>query len=427
MICISQQADELIASTARIRRVSLPKINLPPLIDGVDTPGDMMFFEHYIFRLSTIFTVEGEQNNAFKDMLLPMAVQHSGLMHSILALSSKHIDYRSPYGLKFLKEHPDVDVQALEERSRFHHDEAMNELRKDIDLQSKGDQLTVPATLGQMLCLVLQTLSDPSPKGEHRIHLTSYQKIIKSCPPESSEFIKFIDEFFHYHICADELISLPQEHNLGPASDDWELPSTIVQPDAVRLLGVSDGLFLFMSKITNIRNTVRERLQNGIEPAVNFTSLHRALQIGAGIKEWKPSWPVGDSRDLAGLLYKQMMWVYLYRTIYPPQLTNWKIRDDLTTAVNDGIALLGKFGPRDPSQTLVLAPAFVLGCAAFEEKQRAPIRKAISVVKAYMEYRNSDTALEVLEEVWRLMDMRDERSWDWQSIAHGMGMDFLAT
>jgi hypothetical protein len=35
--------------------------------------------------------------------------------------------------------------------------------------------------------------------------------------------------------------------------------------------------------------------------------------------------------------------------------------------------------------------------------------------------------LEVLEEVWRLMDMKSEKSWDWQAIAHGMGMDFLAT
>jgi hypothetical protein len=69
----------------------------------------------------------------------------------------------------------------------------------------------------------------------------------------------------------------------------------------------------------------------------------------------------------------------------------------------------------------------VIGCAAFEIEQREPIRKAIGTVKAYMEYKNSDTALEVLEEVWRLMDVKDERSWDWQSIAHSMGMDFLAT
>lgn len=30
----------------------------------------------------------------------------------------------------------------------------------------------------------------------------------------------------------------------------------------------------------------------------------------------------------------------------------------------------------------------------------------------------------VLDEVWRLMDERDERGWDWQSIARGMGISF---
>ncbi|KAA8566197.1 hypothetical protein EYC84_008798 [Monilinia fructicola] len=99
----------------------------------------------------------------------------------------------------------------------------------------------------------------------------------------------------------------------------------------------------------------------------------------------------------------------------------------ISARVDDGIALLAQVPPRDPAQTLVLAPAFIIGCAAFEKRQRDPIRKAIGVVKAYMEYRNSDAALRVLEEVWKLMDEKDERSWDWQSLAHNMGMDFLAT
>lgn len=425
-----QSADELISSTARIRRVSIPNISLRPIINGVETPGDMMFFEHYIFRLSTIFTAEGEESNAFKDILLPMAVEHPGLMHSILALSSKHIDYRSPYGVQFLKDHPEVNVEALEKRSQFHHDEALAQLHRDIEAQQSGDSpnVALPATLAQMLCLVLQTLSDPAPKGEHRIHLSGYQRIMKECPPEDSAAVKVIDELMQYHICADDLICLPESRGaLESLSDDWELPTAIVQPSAVRLLGVSDGLFMYMSKITNLRNNIRERMRAGIDPAVHYNALWRATKIDAGIREWTPAWPAGDSRDLAGLLYKHMLWVYLWRTVYPPQTTGWRIRRELTDAVNEGIAILGRFGPRDPSQTLVLAPAFVLGCAAFEEPQRQRVREAIAVVKAYMEYKNSDTALEVLEEVWRLMDARDERSWDWQSIAHGMGMDFLAT
>jgi len=432
-----QSAEELMISTAaRLRRVSLPTITLAPVIHGVETSGDKVFFEHYIYRLSSIFTVEGERNNAFKDMLLPMAVQHLGLMHSILALSSKHIDYESSYGVKLLQEHPDVNQDILEERSQYHQTEAMKELHNDMERQNRGENangnVIISARYGQMLCLVLQTLADPSPTGEHRVHLAAYQRLIQQSPPEDGPFLEFIREFFQYHIILDELISLPQNDpqgraRLGAVYDDWNLPTNIIQPDAVRLLGVNDGLFMYMSKITNIRNLIRENMAKGVDTVVDYTSLYRAAEIDAGIRDWKPAWPAGDSRDLAGLLYKQMMWVYLWRTIYPPKTTSWRPDPRITKAVDDGIVLLEKVPPRDPAQTLILAPAFIIGCAAFEERQRDPIRKAIGVVKAYMQYRNSDAALKVLEEVWRLMDAKDERSWDWQSLAHGLGMDFLAT
>lgn len=424
------------AEEARLRRagsLTLSSIQLPYLINGLETEGDRVFLHHYISRLSIIFTLEGEHDSAFRNILLPMAQQHSGLMHSILALSSKHIDYTSPYGRQVLAEHPSLDVESLEKRSQFHQAEAMKELlgqQNDSAVASTAPKAPTPAIYAQMICLVLQTLSDPNPNGQHRVHLDHYQRLIQENPPEQGESMKFIHEFFQYHIHADQLIFFPkdglQTQYISPA-DEWNLPSTVLQPSAVRLLGVFDGLFLYMSKITNIRNKIRYNLEHRIDPVLDYSNLHAAAEIDAGIREWTPAWPPGDPRDNAGLLYRQMMWIYLWRSVFPPQTTNWKVDPKITSAVNDGIALLSRFAPRDPSQTLVLAPAFVIGCAAFEVEQREPIRQAIRAVKAYMEYKNTDTALEVLEEVWRLMDAKDERSWDWQAIASRMQMDFLAT
>jgi len=400
----------------------MSNMKLPYLVHGVETEGDRMFLQHYVSRLSMIFTLEGE-DTAFRNILLPMAQQHSGLMHS---LSSKHIDYTSPYGLHILQEHPGLDVKTLEERSQFHHDEAFKELTS-----RKGDEVEVPpATYAQMICFVLQTLSEENPNGSHRVHLQYYQKLIQQSPPAEDEFSKFIHEFFQYHIRLDQLIYLPQSGvHFVSITDDWNLPATVYQPSAVRLLGVFDGLFLYMSKITNLRNKIRYNMENGVDPIVGYQSLLEAAEIDAGIREWTPAWPAGDPRDAAGMLYRQMMWIYLWRTIYPPQIMagNHEVKKKIKKVVDDGLALLPCFGPRDPSQTLILAPAFVIGCAAFEEEQREPIRKAIGIVKNYMEYRNTDTVLEVLEEVWRLMDRHDNESWDWQSIAKRMGMDFLAT
>ncbi|OWO97910.1 transcription factor Cys [Marssonina coronariae] len=424
---------ELIMATARQRRagsIALSTVQLPYLINGVETEGDRIFLKHYISRLSIIFTLEAEHDSAFRNILLPMAQQNSGLMHSILALSSKHIDYGSAYGRQLLAEHPTLDVETLEKRSQFHQEAAMRELlgqHEDSQLAAKPKAPST-ALYAQMICLVLQTLSETNPNGQHRIHLQHYQRLTQENPPEQGESMKFIHEFFQYHIHADQLIHYPEgsAHQIS-FTDNWNLPSTVLQPSAVRMLGVFDGLFLYMSKITNIRNNIRHNLEHGIDPVVDYANLHAAAEIDAGIREWVPAWPDGDSRDTAGYLYRQMMWIYLWRSVFPPQTTKWKLDERITAAVNQGIELLSRIGPRDPSQTLLLAPAFVIGCACFEEAQREPIRQAIRTVKSYMEYRNTDTALKVLEEVWRLMDKRDERSWDWQAIAKSMDMDFLAT
>ena len=249
---------------------------------------------------------------------------------------------------------------------------------------------------------------------------------MKDFPQEKSDYQEFIDEFFRYHICADEIICLPQ-FRIAIDENDWDLPSSIVEPTAVRLLGVFDGLFLYMSKITNLRNTIRENMQQGKKALLLAPGWHTTSTLDARIREWKPVWPEDDSRSLAGNLYRQMLHVYLWRTVFPPSPSNWKIDERLSKAVDVGIELLETFDSQDPSQTLILAPAFVIGCAAFEKPQRESIRKIIATVKSYMSYKNSDTALLVLERVWELMDAHDPQSWDWQTIAYNMNLDFLAT
>jgi len=286
------------------------------------------------------------------------------------------------------------------------------------DGQSKA---IAPALLGQMLFLFFRTLADPSLTGQHRLHLDSYQQIIRTNRLEDSEFSVLVDEIFRYHIIMDQIISLPK----SPSPMEWStnklgIPATVRQRDAVRLLGVSDELFAFMSRITDIRNAIREGMEEG-EAKLWYGHLHEVAKLDACLKEW-------EARDTADHLYRQMLWVYLYRTVYPPtKKNNWEIREDLTNAVNKGIDMLINYHPQDPNQTVALAPAFMLGCAAFEPHQRDAIRQSIAVVKSYKDYKNSDTALKVLEEVWRLMDAKDHRSWDWQTVANKMGLDFLAT
>lgn len=404
------------------------------MLQGVETQGDRIFFEHYVYRLSNVLTAENDScSNPFKDMLLPMATEHVGLMHSILSLSSKHIDYSRPYGRALLQKHSSLSEEALTERSNYHHEAAFAEFRVDIEKEEKGlvtSEAISPMRLGQMLCFVLTSIAEGDVRGEHRMHLNAYKRLLAESPSATTPFIDFIREFFQYHISADELISLPDGiHSLETygCSDDLCLPINMVQDEAVRLLGVKDGCFQQMSQITKIRNKIRTRMQYGLTPTVDAESLYRGTEIDAGIRQWTPSWPEGDRRDIAALLYKQMLYVYLWRTLYPPNRTTFRLDPRISDNVNYGLDLLDLVPKDDRAQTLLLAPSFILGCAAFEPEQRTRVEAAIVCIEDYNGLRNAARAREVLWEVWRLMDEKDERSWDWQSVAKTLGKDFLAT
>ena len=70
---------------------------------------------------------------------------------------------------------------------------------------------------------------------------------------------------------------------------------------------------------------------------------------------------------------------------------------------------------------------FLLGCSAFESRQRERIKKGFDALQAYSNLRNIEPALTVVEKVWELMDNNPEESWDWEKIIKDMNMDFLIT
>lgn len=299
----------------RLKSHSLPPITMQPLFHGLETVEDRIFWKHYNEHLSTVLTVEGEHKNAFKDMMMPIAVKHQGLMHSILSLASKHIDYNTPYGLNVLKNNPSTSVHKLHERSLYHHDQARQKFYEDVEVNDAQDKLRVSARYGQMLCFLLEALAEGNPRGEHRLHLSAYKSLISSSPPEDSAFFSFIAELFQYHIFADELIhSVSTLHHRAIPNDANHTPA--IHPP--RLLGVADGLLEYLPQITMIRNTIRHNIVVQVDPVVDYVSLYRAAEIDAAIKDWTPHWPRGDNRDRVGLLYKHMMWIYLVRTVYPP-------------------------------------------------------------------------------------------------------------
>ncbi|KXX78917.1 Transcriptional regulatory protein moc3 [Madurella mycetomatis] len=512
------------AEEERLKSRNFPSITMQPLFHGLETVEDMIFWKHYNEHLSAVLTVEGEHKNAFKDMMVPVAVKHQGLMHSILSLASKHIDFETPYGINVLRNNPTTTIEALRERSIYHHEQARLKFYDDVEFTNgkpnMDDKVLVSARYGQMLCFLLEAQAEGSSRGEHRCHLEAYRNLISTSPPDDSAFMAFIAEFFQYHIYADELIHSAISRNSRLPSNPLSLIPAIHPP---RLLGVADGLLDYLSQITVMRNTVRSKMMAQVDPAVTYCEVYPASAIDQAIREWTPNWPPGDSRDRVGLLYQHMIGIYLHRTIYPPspspspsmtsstaslalaqslpsrgrptssvvntppqsastscasspRLTgsnpgpNAKagrpnplldasprknsgpetgttadvhanegrvdspppIRHPpqrearLTLMVDESLAILETFKPSDPSQTLLLLPCFVIGTVCFSPSQQERVRAAIRTVRGYTGLRNADRVVDVLEEVWRLMETGEWVAvWDWAGVAHSLGLDFI--
>lgn len=470
-------------SAARLRRESLPSITMPPIFHGVETPEDKVFWRHYCNHLSNVLTVEGEHRNAFKDIVLRLATRHEGLMHSVLSLSAAHIDYETPYGMKILQDGRNggsgggFTIESLRARAVFHHEAVMRCLSEDTSRSPDKDDpeytTVLTAWYGQMLCLLLRTMVEGNPRGEHRVHLQAYRKLIRDSPPDDPGFLAFITEFFEYHIFADELLSpaTPEGRTAG-----GEYPAATPHPP--RLIGVADGLFSYMSQIASIRDTIRANIHAGADEIVDYPSLYRAAEIDAQVREWTPCWPAGDSRNRVALLYKQAMWVYLFRTIYPPgnmaqratgvsqgrrssrtghisefssepessrasrqasahttpsrpsspsPIRSPELHDPrITITIDESLSILEDFKPSDPAQRLLLIPCLILGTACFGPEQQERVRRAVRTVRGYTGLRNCDLVSVVLEEVWRLMRSGEwGRVWDWEEVAKGLGVDFL--
>ncbi|XWW96826.1 hypothetical protein V2A60_004806 [Cordyceps javanica] len=313
------------AEEGRTNRESFTCVTLPALIQGFDTPEDKIFLSHYLNRLSNVLTVEPESQNAFKNILLTLATSHQGLLHSILSISSIHIDLETSYGEALLQMNPDVTKVSLRQRSEYHTTEARNclygafEKSELLDKDSSEYRLILAALYGQMLCLVVRTLIEGNPRGEHRVHLKAYQKLIQESPPESMQLYTFITEFFQYQIYADDLLWHPESNSTRLSLEK----SSDTPNDTPRLIGVADGFFRHLRDITSVRDRIRSGLgATKDQPAALYAEVFEGNDIALALKSWSPNWTPGDNRARVGELYRLSLWIYIFRTVYPPATGN---------------------------------------------------------------------------------------------------------
>lgn len=397
------------AAEARKRSLDV-KFELPPLMEGVENDLDRALLQHFASRASAVLTLHGDRStNPFTKILLPMALRHEGLMHSVLCLSASHMYSISP-------------SQDYEDRQAFHRGKALQLLKHDLERQKAGESGVMvyeDENVAQILLHLLHSICDGNTSGEYRMHMIAAKQIAMNQKSANPEFQSLFDEFFYYHWIASGITSLDDAEI--PMMDDFNLPFKI-NPETAGLIGVSDGLFGFISKISNLRRRLRARIDAKIEPTMDYDALIAAHAIDTGLRSWVCPQDPRSPRYTISMLYRQATWVYLYRTT-----KGSRPHPFIKTAVDDGIGYINDLPAEGWIQSNVLLPLFLLGCAAFEEGQRTEINRAFNGLIACTGLGNIGHAKEIVEEVWSAMDTNIEDSWDWERLVYARGWDFLAT
>lgn len=400
----------ILSAVRRSSLTALPR-GLPFLIDGIETDIDRRFLDHFVYEFSRVLTLINDDSNPFKEILLPMATQHRGLMHSLMCLSGSHLSALDP-------------EPRLKERKHYHFDRAIRDLRENINASSSSAEeqqlLIEDPIIASTIALCLNTICEGETNGEYRSHMDAARYLLVTQRPRNEKFRQFIIEFFQYHDISNSLTSLDRRP-LGLVGD-LRLPDFVPHAQAGALLGIFDGLFNYISEITKLRDRIRQRYNEGYEPAVDYQTLSEAVTIDSALRDWEPSYPPNTPNWYAAQLYRQSTWVYLYRTIRPS-----RPNEKIAQVVDDGLAYLDLLPVDAGAYSIMLMPLFLLGCSSFEPRQRERVKKGFEALRAYSNLRNIEPALKVVQQVWEVMENNMEESWDWEKIISDMHMDFLIT
>ncbi|CAK4035029.1 hypothetical protein BAUCODRAFT_70890 [Lecanosticta acicola] len=403
----------------------LPPLQIIP--EGVEGAVDRMFVQHFTSLVGRRLSLT-DNGNPFLEHIFQMAQKHVGLMHGLIYLSGSNLIAGSPYS-----------NAEWEERQWHHESKAINflwaDLKKIIDASDQNKALVSvdDHSLAQSLVLCLQTVAAGNTNGIYRTHLDALKKMLecKSGALNNITFRRFVLEFVIYHDYSSAITSLqnPLDERSFALMEEFRLSECMIQPQAGILLGVLDGLFGYISQIRSLRDIIRGWAQQGTpfwaSPQAGYIQ-EQVFNLTQAIRKWKPDCQPDSPRFEASLLYRQCTYIYLARTASPSRPLPF-----YQQAVEEGLKHLRNL-PWDKdkisTQSILLMPLFLLGCAAFDPQQRPEIDDAFQRLQDWSNFGNIKHTRSVIQELWHMMDNdRAEETWDWETIMDRQQLRFLIT
>jgi hypothetical protein len=370
------------------------------------------------------------------ELLLPMAQNHRGLMHSILSLSGFHLVVKNPP-----ESQGQNQANEIELRASFHFGEALKLLRDDDAFKRLNDgegHSVDPPVAAQVVILCLKSICAGDHHGEFLHHLNGLHALLRK-RVWMEEIEQFLFEFLIFHDISNSMITGSLQ------MPDIEFPPFLLQGSytaahssgTTPFLGVCQGLYGITGKIRQLRERVRKRRDLDIKPHVDFLAITHAKAIDHELKNQECAYVPGTDEWLAWQLYRSSFWLFLHRTVNAPIVPSSPCPGspdsspeaaavavagtaagsaEAATAVREACGYLRDIDPNAAVQSVLLTPIFMVGCSAFDADARPGIIAGFDAAERYSELGNIKHARRIVYRMWELMDAADPRSWDWEGV-----------
>ena len=386
--------------------LSLP-MELPFLLNGVDTYLRRRLFGHFTEVVSTILTLSKGKSNPLNSVVVPLALKDSSTLDAMLCMAASHL----------LKLDRDIaeDEELIEEKNKLYDSAVdaqsalMRTLQDSAALEASYDRDSILATA---LLLCLYELCEGTGDDAWLIHLDAARRILRSasssnddegeqCTSPTSSSLEsvspFLVEYFIYHDTIAS-VTVPMEPVLEPSFYRSSQPCE----DESYMVGVYDGLAGFISQISDLR----ARWQASAKVDGNLVC--EAVEIWQELSDWESVALDGD-RQLIALLYRGVLFIWLYSIIYPDGQGNSKVQN----IVKSSLADMQRISPDSGGKSCLLFPLFIVGAASISNEDREAVSMQFEALGSWSALGNVSLAHKTVKNMWNDHDSGVPRSWDW--------------
>ena len=396
--------------------------DLPSILPGVNgadiQAGLIEFFQN---RTSRVISMRAPDFNPFSAVLLPMALRHEGLMHTILWMTAYHKSW----------EHPSPILDTLIDT----HYTVANSHMIAITHNAEPEKGLTDHELALLIVYFRKLIfSEPVWNENHKRIFQFITLILPRHRFNNVCFKNFANEFVLYHSTLDAVttMSAPSSPVHGEAI---ERPAFVSIPEAQFEHVYLDGVVRHINEIVMMRNIIRPRWDRQERYAVTDEVVRKGAIVGDQLAQKLILWKDDPTRRISSL-YAMYAYLFLMRTVrasYP--------HPDMSKAVDVALAHLEAAMEDTEVIGIALPIVFMIGCAAFQDQpyydgstpmnihvgQRQRVDKAFDIIRKYRKLPDTDRAYHVVRKVWEKMDSdKDEdviSSWHWEEIMQQEGID----